>query len=913
MNIILGYWLDSSSYPDALGDKEAEVGTVVTGFNGLIGILETQLGLTSPEVSENIRIAEWQELIRVHDNGNMPFSKSFETDSWNTAKELLRRRDELILAGWDPSIHMDGSKWLQTLAQLELANPNKTKGFSDRVLALLSKLQESVSVNIDTITMVDEDETIWDPWAIQLIDRIKACGVEVQKQTPTSTIESEQGSSSDLALLQSVLSGEISFGQAQGDGSLLLVRSEQEWDAADYLISWLQENGTDNTVLMKGEGSLLLDELLHRRGMPSVGVETPSKWRAVLQVLALTIDTYWAPIRVERMLELLTIPTSPVPGRIRYKLAHALSSYPGIGSPQWMQAIEEGIRISEEKWMAEGLDEQEQKKRRKNLEEKLDIWVRHEYYDPNEGIPYEKLVQICQKVTEWATTNYSMTNDQLYVQAIRHAQEVVEGVKSLGVQKVTHLQVERILESVLGDGAKLPDYGVEASKWQMVQHPGQIWGQADTVIWWGFVKNMSGPSARTWTSQERAWLKEHGVQLADESVSRQREAESWKRAARLAKRKLILFAPARVNGKEIPIHPFWDEIRFAVANDTSTVSKITIEADRLRKQPSQDPMSEGWERVALKRRPIPDPIRTWNIPENVVWPRQEESATSFESLIGCPLKWTFRYAANIQPGNVLSLPNESRMLGNLGHAILENLIMEKSSWGREEVKIRAGELFDELSPLMAAPLLELQNSITRNETRFKLQNSLQQFFTVLDHAGIQISHTELELRKSWKDGVDFKGRLDLVGETGSGNKILFDAKWSKWPRSYKERLETLSVQLTLYHWLLTDHEEEELPVAYFMLRSGDFFSLPHDDFPSDYHVEGPSLLESHAVLRKAVEDVWAQLQTGTIIAPGIPETEQNKDMYSGQGQSFEPFASVIDPPCTFCEYHNLCGLRRVKK
>ena len=56
MKIILGFWLDSATYPDALKDQDASVGTVVTGFNGLIGILETQLGLTSPSASENLRI-----------------------------------------------------------------------------------------------------------------------------------------------------------------------------------------------------------------------------------------------------------------------------------------------------------------------------------------------------------------------------------------------------------------------------------------------------------------------------------------------------------------------------------------------------------------------------------------------------------------------------------------------------------------------------------------------------------------------------------------------------------------------------------------------------------------------------------------------------------------------------------------
>ncbi|MGG1401589.1 PD-(D/E)XK nuclease family protein [Bacillus salipaludis] len=908
MNIILGYWLDSSTYPDALGKKEATVGTVVTGFNGLIGILETQLGLTSPYTSENIRIAEWQELIRKKDTGSWPFSKSFETDSWNTAKELIRRRDELVLAGWDPAVHVGGSIWIDTLAQLEQSNHNKTGGFPDRVRALLAQLREQVQLHIDTITIVDEDETLWDPWSIQLINQLKSHGVQVLKnETP---YEKGNQHNLDLSLLQSVLAGEKSSGEANGDGSVLLIRSEQEWDAADFLISWLQENDSEDTVLIKGEGSLFLDEFLHRRGVPAVGVDVSSKWRAVLQVLPLTIDTYWEPLRVDRMMELLTIPSSPVPGRIRYKLANALASSPGIGGPQWLQAIEDGLRDYEEAWGAEGIDDQDVKKRRKNLKEKLELWVLHDYYDPNEGIPFEKLVHICHKISQWAASNFHLTNDPMYVQTSQVAHEVVEGVKSLGVSNVTHLQIARILDSVIGEGAKLSNYNQEAAKWQVVHHPGQIWGKPDTILWWGFHKNMSGPSIRTWTTNERSWLRDQGIHLPEEDVRRRREAAAWQRAARFANGRLILFAPAKVKGNEIPIHPLWDEIRFSVAKDSSTEKKITIDAAELRKRKSNPLFGEEFEREVLDLRSIPQPIRTWRIPTNIVKPRKEESATSFEALIGCSLKWTFKYAANIRPGNLLSLPNESIMLGNLGHLVLEQLITEKSNWNEEEVKKRAGELFDQLTPMVAATLLEPKNRIQRNEIRVNLQKSLQKFFKVLNQAGIQIQHTELEMQKTWKDEVEFKGRLDLVGQTQTGKKILFDAKWSKRPGNYKAKLENLSVQLALYHWLLMDQENEELPVAYFMLRTGHFYSLPHDDFPSEYHVEGPSLLESFQVLRKSVEDVSSLLLKGTVIAPGVPAMAKKIDSHDLHE---EPFVPTIDPPCGFCEFQNLCGFRMVEQ
>ncbi|QQE80463.1 PD-(D/E)XK nuclease family protein [Alicyclobacillus sp. SO9] len=924
MHIILGYELDSNTFPDALGEHEAAVGTVVTGFRGLVGMLETQLGLISPQVSEIQRIAEWEERARRCADERFPFVKSFAVDSWNTAKELLRRRDELVIAGWDPDTHVGGSPLIDALARLEKIVETKSPGFSDRVSTLLTTLQQPARLDMDTITVVDENPALWDPWCHHLMEAVERHGVTVQSDL--GSLSRTDYVSSDLARFQGVVSGKFRpedpdkfEAKITGDGSLRLIHAEQEFDAGDYLVTWLQLHGDEDTVIIDGGGSLFLDELLHRRGLPAAGVKQPSKWRSILQVLPLTIDTYWEPLLAGRLLELLTLPQSPVPSQLRYRLAKILASAPGIGGPGWEKAIHEGVQTYEKKWVEDQLDEKEIRKKRDRLQDIIDVWVNHPYFDANEGMPVQHLVRICQKVGQWAASRAMSSNDSLYMTAQQQTAQVADAVKSLGVDRLTRLEVGRILDSVLGEGITLPEMEQQASPWKLVQHPGQIWAPVSKIVWWGFHRS-GGTSTRTWTRAERKWLQQQGVWLPEEGAHRQREALAWQRAAQMAKTQFIMIAPDKVRGAAAPVHPLWDEIRQAIAPPRSgDEQKITCDASNLRYEHVVRIAGEEVTRRALAPLQLPRPLRNWEAPAGRIGPREMESATSVEKLLGCPLNWTLSYAAGVREGGMLSLPNESIMLGTLAHEVLCHLLNESSHWRKEDAERRAGDLFDDLVPQYARPLLEPQNGVLLTETRILLQKALGRFCQFLNETGIQIDETEYPIEKQWSDSIKMGGRLDLVGKTESGSRLLFDAKWSRRPNKYREKLEKLSPQLALYHWLLTEDEAEEIPVAYFMLRSGDLFAHPHTDIPVEHHVNGPSLVESVAQLRNGMEQEWQRLSGGTVVASAITMDDSETDAAGHQAADASTIVAVapvppdesdglLEPPCRFCEYQNLCGL-----
>lgn len=896
MEIILGRLLDSNTYPDLLTNTHASIGKIITGFHGLIRILEVQLGQSSPTIAESVRTAEWQTTIATVDNGKKPYSKSFQTDSWNTAREIKERRDELILAGWDPTVHTAGGKWIEAIAELELSALHHSKGFADRVRQLLKALkQKELPITIKKITLVDQDKSYWDSWEQELIDLLIENGVHMeQMELPLPALPKQP--KTDLEKVKCALysNNDLHDIQLTGDGSFIIVRSDNEWDASDFLLSWLEVQGDQQTVFINHSNDLLLAELFHRRGLPTSEVNEFSKWRSALQVLPLTLETYWHPIRLDRLMELLTLPISPLPKKLCHQLAYVISEEPGIGGDRWHTAIAEAVDELEKSWTEQGLDKKKIQQKKQKLFEKIDLWINHEYYDPTDGIPCSVIEKICHNISTWAYNQNIMNPNPIFTQANMAASELLQGIRALNVEKINQLQLANILDSIIGDGTKLPNYIHESSPWTTVEQPGAIWGQVENVLWWQFIQTTTS-TVRRWSEAERAFLASQQIHLPSPEKIRKRENDAWHNAIRFAKKRILFFIPSKIRSEDVKAHPLLDEIRYALSKMNTDEKKITIHPAILYEKEKVAIVDQMFDRVALTFKAIPNPISRWALPIQRIHLRQTESATSFETMLTCPLRWTLQYSAKIHPSNTLSLPNESMMLGNLGHAILERFIIEQAFITDVNIEQFTASLYDELVPKMAAPLLLPENQSLYRRVRKELQKSMQQFAKFLEETKIKIIESESTYKKLWQDDIEFEGRLDLIGKTPTDRTVIIDAKWSRRPSNYKQKLMDGSVQLALYQWLLSSNEKD-IAVAYFMLSNGDFYTLVDDEIPEQYHVECVPLHDLVELIRQQISKVQLMLASGEAIATGIEIDEST------------PFK----PVCSFCDYQDLCGVRRVQ-
>ncbi len=68
------------------------------GPTELLKWLETQLGLPQPDVHRAARVMQYADAL--DKVANPCFAQSFAADRWETASDLLERRDELMMSGW---------------------------------------------------------------------------------------------------------------------------------------------------------------------------------------------------------------------------------------------------------------------------------------------------------------------------------------------------------------------------------------------------------------------------------------------------------------------------------------------------------------------------------------------------------------------------------------------------------------------------------------------------------------------------------------------------------------------------------------------------------------------------------------------------------------------------------------------
>lgn len=845
LRVVFDPAIDEGAWPGPVGEQVAACGEAWLGPLGLIARLELELGLSGRHPSAAARAAELARQLAGQDGF---WAASFEADPLATSSRLLADRDMLALWGWRGEA---ASARLEALWRATAAAP---PGIPDRLGAVVAALGER-AVDIAQVELRAPAASLPPLWRAALA-QLGARGTDIA-EVPLPAVAAP----GDLGRAQSALAGGGPL-VPTGDGHLALLRPHGPLAAADEVAASLAAMGSWGGVVLVGADAAL-DDALARHGLPRVGGESAAP--ASTAIVKLVIEAAFEPMDPAELHALVSLDPGPVPRGVARRLVRALCALPGRGAPAWREALEAGLAACDEE-------------RRPAIAARLALLL-----EPaarrGEAIAAGEVIRRLRAVSGWARGRAGEEPSLLDVAA--RAEATCALIERLGRAALTRLELRRLCDE--------PDAGAGAARaaeagLAHVPRPGGVLGPADVIVWWGFSRDRAPAAPRLRLSQaERAALAASGVAPPDPGALMEAEAARWRRPLALASRALVLVCPRTDDAGERAFpHPLWDELTASMAEPAQAalleVAELALPARAVRR------------RVSRRGLPAPAPRARAGAP---IAPRDSESPSSLERLLGCSLSWTLHYRGRLEPGLSAGPGTPSPLLyGTLAHHVLAE-VLGGGALPPGDAAARAEEVLardlDRLCESLALP----RHQVERAALRLAIVESARELGALIAELGASVRGTELTAAGALA-GLTVQGTADLVL---SDPDVVLDLKWGR--RSSQRRLESgTALQLATYAELLRRGEPRP-EVGYFILNRQELLgdggsALPGARVPGTVRAG-----ETWRAAEAAIAGRLAELARGELVAPGAGEEEV--------AAGIEGDRLVVAPGCEYCGLQVLCG------
>ena len=838
------------------------LGRPVFGPLGLLNLLETRLGLLRADCAHAQRTTQYRECLKQHDTPDRFYHESFGIDPIGTSASLLSWRDTWHLHGWSGQSPPAAGVRMADIAAVESAARELLFPSIGERLACVAESLDRQQPGIESIELVDALSAFPKRWR------------EVLAKLPVRSVRA-YGPSADpttvLGRLQIALKAAHEGEKPEGkfawldDGSLRVVRAETGLVAARCVVDHLAAPHEGIAIIAEQSRSLL-DATLDAADVARLGFLEASPLAPALQVLPLALALVWEPLDVYALLQFLSHPIGPVPGYARRRLAEVVAQFPGVGGPRWREAVEEIGR--------------RQPERADDLRRALAFWVEHMRFDPTQGAPTSVLLERTRAIREYfgaqlagQDTNRSAAAATGLAQAAA-VTAALEALATQGEVSVASVELEALVAQCTARGA--PNFAMHAQVGcaPAATHPGALLEPFDQVIWW----QMGAPSLPghyPWSASEMASLSRAGAELPPLEELLKRRGEEWLRPVLHARRQLVLVLPP--HGEEM--HPLWQEIQWFV--------------DGVRPEPLESLLigRAGNKLPAITHVALPSRRRWWHLAAQATIPlRARESYSSLSAFLNAPYQWVLKYAARLNPSNLLAVADANLLYGNLAHRLIDRFFRTSGSLALRGEALRAwfSREFETVVAEEGAVLLMPGRRGDYERLRSSLERAIAEFQRQFAAAGVDAVEPERSLAGSFTGG-ELEGVADLVVRNRSGQRAIVDMKWSG-GNYHQERLaKNRHLQLAVYGELLRQETGAWPQVSYFILEAARLIAPDTGFFPEARAVQHGSPGSTAALWDRFVA-AWnwrrSQIEAGLIevAARGIEPTAESV----GPTEALEP-------------------------
>ena len=778
-----------------------EAGIWRLGPQGLIRFFEDSMGLGSPpDDTMYLRIEQFRQFLQLdlEAHSGAFYQASFLADPFAVAEELLSRRDELLLAGWDFLPSDDTPERLAVLARLKAREAGLAPGFSDRfdrVYQALGRRRLPVSI-LEAQQPSDLLPPVWQ----RLLGKLQELGVEViygENPAPCAPVDS------DLGRFQRLLCGFPPSEPLEGDGSLIWICGKRDTDLAAFTAAWLRKHPEKQTTLLLAGPARSLDNALVLEGLPSLGLQSISLARPALQALKLVPVFLWEPLDPYKVMEFVSLSLKPLDEELAVHIARQMAQTPGVFSESWQQMLGQYFAALE----AAGGDVQAARATYR-------FWFERKRYDSQGSVPKPEAIAVFRYLSEWAYSllrkgEGSASLGILGAQAAR----IVELLEALPENTLTRLQLERIVRTIY-EPAPIQLRPREAGSLPIASPPSALYEATDEMLWWHFAQTEPDYFFSHWSKKERRWLQAKGVET--ETPDFQNRLLVWQRKLPVfqTQKRLLLVQPALVEGREVQAHPLLADLEAGFGNTDAIHYDIDAEAGRA--APFLLPLPKFQD---LPLQVLGKPHAFVKAPPHAKLDlREAESFSSLETLLYYPYQWVFRHKLQLRQSDILSILDERPLYGNLAHRYFELLLQhpELPNWSATDIEAFIDALTPDLLHKEGATLLLYGREPEQIRLVRKVKRAAVRLIDLIQRNGWSVAATEKNIEGPFSNRT-LKARADLLLQR-PGELAVLDLKWSS--AHYRENLirNEEDLQLALYTFLLQD-AQLTVHSAYYILEN----------------------------------------------------------------------------------------------
>lgn len=811
MKIFFGLEFDELVYKEKL----LTVGGLhYLGPKGLLYLLESHLGLTGhANDNEHIRIEQYRQCLQKHlaIQPSAFYADSFQADQLATAARLLRMHDELALSRWDFKKENNLPERLKTFSDLEaLINQNEqpyAAGFADRFVEML-KFLSLRKLPISAIVL-NEPLNLLPPHFKMLFEKLKSLGVNIFENEIKIT-----QNDSDLSGFQQRLSRLEKGKKAslKGDGSLLVIRSPRETEAATFLAKLFRQNPDFKPLCLVPEKNRSLDNALMQEGLPSPGILSASLARPSLQILKLIPAFLWRPIDPYKIMEFVSLAVKPLADDLAELIAGHIAQKPGMNSDSWRFMIRNYFSELKDKAATDQTIDADQ------IEQQYKFWFERKRYDANKTVPVKDVVEIFNYLTNWAFRVFDEgkgKNASMLVLS-GQARRIVEMLEALpkNETQLTYLGLERIVRTIY-EPSPVNFRETEVGHLPFVYHSSAVTDPVDELVWWNFTRSEYEHFFSKWYPAEIDVLKQKGIEL--QSPGNENALLLWQRPCAIlrTKKRAILVIPDKINGSAVFSHPLYDELEATFDN----LEKITVKTNDSESFKVLETYFNTPKFVTLPHQRLGKPkpfLRVSNAEK--LEEKEYETFSSLDALLYYPYQWVFRHKAKLIKSSILSIVSDVTLMGNLAHRFFELLLQQPvNSWTKDQIDKWIDENSYDLLAKEGTVLLLYGREPERVAFINKIKFAAWSLVSLIQNNGWTVVETEMSLDGQIEE-TPIKGKADLVLQRGD-ELLVIDIKWRG--ATFRQNMikNEEDLQLVTYSHLLKNNDTWA-HTAYFIIENG---------------------------------------------------------------------------------------------